>query len=258
MYPLPLRFLARLDIKGPHVVKGLQMEGLRIVGAPADLATFYVQGGADELLYLDIVASLYDRVLDLTQMQHAIARAFLPVTAGGGLSTCEAIGQALREGADKVALNTGVLARPALLTEAAQRFGSQALVLQVDAKSRGTWYEVYTHGGRQPTGRDVREWLQDARSLGAGEVLISAIDRDGMLTGPDLALARLARGVLDDCPLLYSGGVRGPTDCLALARVPVEGIAIGAALHADLCSLTQCKQALAPYDIPVRLETTYA
>ncbi len=165
---MPARLIARLDIKGPNLIKGVQMEGLRVMGDPYDFARRYYEAGVDELLYIDIVASLYGRS-KLTEVVRRTAQdVFVPMTVGGGIRTLDDVTELLRAGADKVAINTAAVARPDLISQVAKRFGSQAMVLSVEAKQQapGRW-EVYTETGRERSGLDVVEWVQRGVALGS-------------------------------------------------------------------------------------------
>lgn len=201
-----VRVIARLDIKGPNVVKGVHLEGLRIVGRPEHLASRYYQDGVDELIYLDQVASLYGRNnLDET-VRRSAEQIFVPLTVGGGIRTVEDIHRLLRAGADKVAINTAAIKNPELIREGARAFGSQCIVLYVEAKSRAPGrYECLTDNARERTGIDVMEWVRKAVDLGAGEILLTSVDREGTGKGYDLELtARVAQEV--GVPVIASGG----------------------------------------------------
>src|SRR3989344_5086511 len=185
-----MRIISRLDIKGPNVVKGLKLEGLRIVGKPAELTKKYYQQGADEILYIDIVASLYERNNLSKVVKEAISLGvFVPMTVGGGVRSLEDIQKLLNAGADKVAINTAATRRPELITEAARRFGSQCIVGSIEAKKIGPQkWEAYVDNGREKTGLDAVAWAVKLVELGAGELLITSVDRDGCESGYDLEL----------------------------------------------------------------------
>lgn len=184
-----IRIIPRLDIKGPNIVKGIYTEGLRVVGKPRDLARRYYQEGADEILYLDIVASLYQRNLDFELLKSVADEVFVPLTVGGGIRSLGDIENTLKSGADKVAINTYAVAHPEFLSEAAQQFGSQCIVLSVEAKrtANGSW-EAYTDGGREKTGVDAVEWIKRAIKLGVGEIVLTSVDKDGTKKGFDTDL----------------------------------------------------------------------
>ncbi len=217
---MSLRIIPRLDLKAPNLVKGVHLEGLRVLGDPARFARYYYQQGADELLYMDIVASLYQRNTILELVQATSREIFIPLTVGGGLRSLEDIRRALGSGADKVALNTAALARPELIREAAREFGSSAVVVSIEAKRRsGGGYEAYCDCGRERSGREVVEWARRACHLGAGEILLTSIDREGTGSGYDLELTRLvSRSV--PVPVIACGGAGRPGD---LVRVVQDG-----------------------------------
>lgn len=175
-----LRIIPRLDIKGPNLIKGIHLEGLRVMGDPQEFAIRYYEAGADELVYMDIVASLYGRNNLSDIIRRTADQVFIPITVGGGIRSVDDARHILRSGADKVAINTAAIARPELVTEVARRFGSQAMVLSIEAKQVGPGkWEAYTDNGRERTGLDVIEWVKRGVELGAGEVLLTSVDREG-------------------------------------------------------------------------------
>jgi cyclase len=201
-----LRIIPRLDIKGPNLVKGIHLEGLRVLGKPERFARYYYEQGADELLYMDVVASLYQRN-NLSDIVSRTAREiFIPLTVGGGLRTIDDIRNILRAGADKVSLNTAAIHRPELITEAAHQFGSSTIVVSIEAiKKPDGSYEAYTDNGRESTGVDVFKWAVQAAELGAGELLITSVDREGTGQGFDLELTRrISESV--SIPVIACGG----------------------------------------------------
>ena len=202
-----LRIIPRLDIKGSNLIKGIQLEGLRVLGDPQEFAIRYYQAGADELVYMDIVASLYGRNNLSDIIRRAAERVFIPITVGGGIRSVDDARHILRSGADKVAINTAAVARPELIGEVAQRFGSQAMVLSIEAKqvAPGKW-EVYTDNGRERTGLDVIEWTQRGVELGAGEILLTSVDREGTRKGFDIELTRQVSAAVP-VPVIASGGM---------------------------------------------------
>jgi cyclase len=188
---LNVRIIPRLDIKGPNLVKGIHLEGLRVLGKPERFARHYYEHGADELIYIDSVASLYGRNSLLDMIERTSKQIFIPLTVGGGLRSLDDIRTVLRAGADKVSLNTAAIRRPELITEAATRFGSSTIVVSIEAKKQSNGsYEAYTDNGREKTGMNVPEWAVRVAELGAGEILLTSIDREGTGTGFDLELTR--------------------------------------------------------------------
>lgn len=221
------RLIARLDIKGANLIKGIHLEGLRIIGSPNEHALRYYQQGVDELIYMDCVASLYGRN-HLGDIVRAAARdIFVPMTVGGGIRSVDDVSQVLRAGADKVAVNTAAVANPALITEISRRFGSQCMVLSVEAKEirPGKW-EVFTDNGREYTGLDVIEWIKKGVALGAGEVLLTSIDREGTRKGFDTELVRAVTSEVA-VPVIASGGMGELSD---LNNVVMQGRADAVAM----------------------------
>ena len=204
---LAVRIIPRLDIKGPNLVKGVQLEGLRVLGKPEYFARYYYEHGADELLYQDAVASLYGRNSLLDIVKKTATRMFIPLTVGGGLRTIDDIRQVLRAGADKVSINTEAIKRPQLIREASRAFGSSTIVVSIEAirKSAGV-YEAYVDYGRESTGVDPFDWALQAVELGAGELMVTAIDREGTGSGYDCELiAKISESV--PIPVIAAGGV---------------------------------------------------
>ncbi|MCS7015065.1 MAG: imidazole glycerol phosphate synthase cyclase subunit [Gemmatales bacterium] len=201
-----IRIIPRLDIKGPNLVKGIHLEGLRVLGKPEHFARYYYENGADELLYMDAVASLYNRNNLLHIVERTAKEVFIPLTVGGGLRSVEDIRAVLRAGADKVSLNTAALRRPELIREAAKAFGSSTIVISIEAiRQKDGTYRCYTDCGRQETGVDALEWAVQATELGAGEILVTSVDREGTGKGFDLELTRkIAEAV--SVPVIACGG----------------------------------------------------
>ena len=207
-----IRLIARLDIKGPNLIKSVQLEGLRVIGSPAEHALRYYKQGIDELLYMDCVASLYGRNHLNDIVKSAAEDIFVPITVGGGIRSVDDVLQILRAGADKVAVNTAAVMNPGLITEIAHRFGSQCLVLSIEAKNIGKErWEVYTDNGRQRTGIDVIDWVKRGIALGAGEILITSVDREGTRKGFDIALVN-AVSAESLVPVIASGGMGSTAD----------------------------------------------
>ena len=249
----PVRIVPRLDIKGPNVVKGIHLEGLRVVGKPGEMASKYYAEGADELVFIDIVASLYGRNNILDVVEAAARDVFIPMTVGGGIRSLEDIKAILRSGADKVAINTAATKRPEFVKEAAEVFGSQCIVLSVEAKQRGNGsWEALTDNGREKTGLDVLEWVERAVALGAGEVLATSIDREGTRKGFDMDLVRsLYRKV--KVPVIACGGAGSAEDVAAVFDGPVaDAVSCASIFHYDLLSLPELKSDLASRGFAVR------
>lgn len=230
-----IRIIPRLDIKGPNLVKGIHLEGLRVLGKPEDYARYYYETGADELLYMDVVASLYNRNSLLHIIERTAKEIFIPLTVGGGLRSIEDIRTALRAGADKVALNTAAIKDPRLIEEAAKKFGSSTIVLSVEAiqEPDGT-YRAYTDNGREPTGRDVFEWVRQATELGAGEILLTSVDREGTGSGFDIELIRrIAEAV--PIPVIAGGGAGRKEDVRAvIVEGKADAVGLASMLHYDV------------------------
>lgn len=224
------RLIARLDIKGPNLIKGIHLEGLRVIGSPHEHAVRYYEQGADELIYMDCVASLYGRNHLGDIVRAAANDIFVPLTVGGGIRSVEDAMQVLRCGADKVAINTAACANPSLIGDIARHFGSQCMVLSIEAKQvAANKWEVFTDNGREYTGRDVVEWARTGFEMGAGEILLTSIDREGTREGFDIALVKAVTDAVP-IPVIASGGMREPADAV---RVTLEGGADAVAM-ADL------------------------
>lgn len=227
-----LRLIARLDIKGPHLIKGVHLEGLRKVGDPQYYARRYYAAGIDEILYMDVAASLYGRKNLTDIVSHTCDDVFVPVTAGGGIRSVEDARELLRAGADKVAVNTAAVARPDLIGELAECFGSQCVVLSIEAKQDGpdSW-TVLTDNGREISGRDVHEWAVEGAARGAGEILLTSVDREGTRQGFDTALTeRVSRSV--EIPVIASGGMGSIDDLVAVVTEgAADAVAMADILH---------------------------
>jgi imidazole glycerol-phosphate synthase subunit HisF len=229
-----IRLIARLDIKGPNLIKGIHLEGLRVIGPPNERALRYYQQGIDELIYMDCVASLYGRNHLAEIIKTAALDIFVPLTVGGGIRTVDDATEILRAGADKVAINTGAVANPDLISDVARRFGSQCMVLSVEAKqiSSGQW-EVMTDNGRERTGLDVVDWVKESVKRGAGEILLTSVDREGTRKGFDLPLLHAVTSAIN-VPVIASGGMGQPAD---LVQAVIEGganaVAMADILHYD-------------------------
>lgn len=227
-----IRIIARLDIKGPNLIKGIHLEGLRVVGSPGEHALRYYLQGIDELIYMDCVASLYGRNHLGSIVSSAAKDIFVPMTVGGGIRSVDDATQILRAGADKVAVNTAAVSNPQLITEVARRFGSQCMVLSVEAKQVGhERWEVYTDNGRERTGLDVIEWVKRGVALGAGEILLTSVDREGTRKGFDTALVRAVAAEVS-VPVIASGGMGKPEDLVdVVLKGGADAVAMADILH---------------------------
>ena len=227
-----IRLIARLDIKGPNLIKSVHLEGLRVIGSPNEHALRYYLQGADELLYMDCVASLYGRNSLSGLVRDAAENIFVPMTVGGGIRSVDDATELLRSGADKVAVNTAAIGNPGLISDIARRFGSQCMVLSVEAKQVGPdRWEAYTDNGRERSGLDVVEWVKQAASLGAGEILLTSIDREGTRRGFDVALVRAVTQEVA-VPVIASGGMGSAEDLIALVETAeADAVAMADILH---------------------------
>lgn len=238
--------IPRLDIKGPNLIKGLQFEGLRVVGDPSEFAKRYYLEGADELLFVDNVASLYGRELMDALLSAVTEEVFIPITVAGGIRSVADAVRLLRHGADKVAVNTGAIDRPGLLNELVNEIGSQSVVLSVEAKSdvrTGTW-NCLKNFGRDTTELEVGNWINEAIDRGVGEILLTSVDRDGMGSGLDFELLKRVESV-STVPMILSGGFGRQTDLGPVAAsMALRAIASGRALHYRETSILGIKEAL--------------
>lgn len=250
---LAKRIIPCLDVKNGRVVKGVNFINLRDAGDPVEQAQLYDHMGADELVFLDIAASPEGRKTTAEMVRRVADQVFLPLAVGGGIRRVEDMREILMAGADKISINTAAVKNPGLLSAGAQRFGSQCIILAIDAKRNraGSW-EVYVNGGRTPTALDALEWARQAVALGAGEILLTSMDTDGTLAGYDLALTRAVAGVVN-VPVIASGGAGKAED---FAQVLTEGqadAALAASLFHDAhLTVGQVKQHLIGQGIPVR------
>ncbi|HTK52748.1 MAG TPA: imidazole glycerol phosphate synthase subunit HisF [Gemmatimonadaceae bacterium] len=246
------RLIVCLDVKGGRVVKGVRFESLRDVGDPVELARRYEADGADEVVYLDISASFEERSTLLDLARRTAERLFIPLTIGGGIRSANDVARALRAGADKVGVNTAAVESPEILTECAVRFGSQCVVASIDAKRHGESWLVYTRGGRRPTSLDAVMWARECVQRGAGELLVTSIDRDGSRTGYELELtAAIADAVA--VPVVASGGAGSASDvCDALVRGHADAALVAGILHEGVTTVQQIKKEMAHHGIPVR------
>lgn len=248
-----IRIIPRLDVKGTNVVKGIHMEGLRVMGSPVDLAKKYYAQGADEIIYMDIVASLYERNIDFDLVRAVADTLFIPLTVGGGIRTLQDIDNILRAGADKIAINTHAVRNPDFLYEAVHHFGSQCIVLSVEAKriNAGKW-EVYTDGGREHSNKDVIDWVQEALSYEIGEIMLTSVDFDGTRKGYDLELIEKI-SPLCPVPLVAYGGAKNAASMTeAVHKGHVDGLACASILHYGEYTIADIKKELRKQQLPIR------
>jgi cyclase len=256
---LAVRVIPCLDVDGGRVVKGINFRELRDAGDPVELAKVYDAEGADELTFLDISASHEGRATTMEIVSRTAEQVFIPLTVGGGVGSVEDVDRLLRAGADKVAVNTAALRRPELVAEIADRFGNQVLVLSVDARRAGggvnrlgdSGFEVTTHGGRQSAGRDAIAWAVEAAELGAGEILLNAMDADGTQDGFDLDLIRLVRAEVS-IPVIASGGAGRLEHFPPAVAAGADAVLAATVFHFGTLRIGEVKQTLAAAGYPVR------
>lgn len=249
-----IRLISRLDVKGPNLVKGVQFEGLRKLGKPNDFAKSYYEQGVDELLYIDIVASLYERN-NLTEIVRECTKdIFVPITVGGGIRTLDDAKKVLECGADKIAINTAAIKKPDIIGQIADKYGSQCMVLSIHAKQKSeNQWEVYYDNGREHTGMDVVEWAIRGYELGAGEILLTSVDREGTQKGFDIDLIKaVSRSV--PIPVIAGGGFGDKKDFVeAVNKGGADAVAIASALHYRKETISEIKLYAKAEEINVRL-----
>jgi cyclase len=249
---LTRRLIVCLDVKDGRVVKGTHFEQLRDVGDPCRMSVEYEREGADELVFLDISASSEERATLLNVARATAERLFIPLTIGGGIRTVDDVALALRSGADKVSVNSAAVANPALLSEAAARFGSQCVVASIDAKRHGEEWLVYTHGGKRETELDVIEWAARCVELGAGEILLTSIDMDGARSGYDIELTRAVATEVN-VPVIASGGAGSPASIVAaLVEGAADAALVAGILHDRVSTVRAIKGEMMRAGLPVR------
>lgn len=240
-----VRIIARLDIKNDYVIKGIHLEGLRKVGNPNEMATRYYNQGVDEIIFIDAVAAYYDR----NSLSDIIARTckdvFVPITVGGGIRSIEDIQTALNAGADKTAINTAAVRNPNFIKEASEIFGSQCIVASIEAKKiANSKWEVYVDNGREPTGKDVLEWAKEVESLGAGEIMITSIDKEGTKRGYDLELNKLISELVS-IPIIASGGAGSKEHIFdAITNTNIDAVSIASVFHYNIETVNSLKEYL--------------
>jgi cyclase len=250
---LTRRVIVCLDVSAGRVVKGVRFEGLRDVGDPVELAERYEREGADEIVFLDIGATHEARGTILDLARRTAERLFIPLTIGGGIRTVDDMAAALRAGADKVGVNSAAVQRPAILTEGARRFGAQCIVASIDARREGDSWRVYTSGARVRTEFDAVEWARECVSRGAGEILLTSIDRDGARTGYDLELTRAVSHAVT-VPVIASGGAGSALHlCDVIASAGADAALVAGILHDGVATVAGLKRAMREAHIPVRM-----
>ena len=254
---LAVRVIPCLDVDAGRVVKGVNFENLRDAGDPVELAKFYGESGADELVFLDITASSGNRETTYEIVRKTADQVFIPLTVGGGVRTLDDIDMLLRSGADKVGINTAAISNPGLLSDAAKRFGSQCIVLSVDARrvvdgtKTTSGFEVTTHGGRQGTGIDAIEWAKRGAELGVGEILLNSMDADGTKDGFDLELITLVRNAVS-IPVIASGGAGKASDFAPAVDAGANAVLAASVFHFGTVSIQEVKADLAAHGLTVR------
>ena len=234
------RIIARLDIKGENVVKGINLEGIRPVGKPDILANKYYKQGVDEIIYMDVVASLYGRNSLVKYIKVAAKNIFVPLTVGGGIRNIDDIKEVLNNGADKVAINTAAIKNPGLIKEASEMIGSQSIILSIEAKKqRDNSWEAYFNNGREKSGINVIDWIEEAEKLGAGEILLTSVDNEGLKRGMDIKLLEAIKNKFK-IPLIFAGGV-GNIKHIKEVREKVDAIAIASILHYEETTISEIK-----------------
>jgi cyclase len=252
------RIIPCLDVDGGRVVKGVQFTNLRDAGDPVELAAAYDAAGADEITFLDITATSDGRKTMVDVVRRTAREVFIPLTVGGGIRDTDDMYELLRAGADKVAINSAAVRRPALLAEGSERFGAQCIVLSIDARRRGAGWEVTTHGGRRGTGMDVIEWARQGVDLGAGEILLNSIDADGTREGYDLPLVRAISSSVS-VPVIASGGVGTLAHLLdGFVEGGAHAVLAASIFHFGQHTIAEAKTFLEQAGVPVRAATAVA
>ena len=247
-----IRLIARLDIKSPNLVKGIQLEGLRKLGNPNDCALKYYLQGVDELFYADIVASLYERNSLLDIIEKTTNDVFVPITVGGGIRSIKDVEAALRAGADKVSINTAAIKNPLIIKEVSQKFGSQCMVLSIQAKRHSGYWEAYYDNGREHSYLDVVEWAKKGEELGAGEIMLTSVDKEGMTKGFDVELVKAVTNVVS-IPVIASGGMGKLEDINEVVKNGhADAVAMAHVLHYDQQTINSIREYCLRQKIQVR------
>ena len=251
---LSIRIIPCLDVTDGRVVKGINFTNLVDAGDPVEMASLYNAEGADELTFLDISASVVGRETTLDVVRRTAEQVFIPLTVGGGIRSVEDVDRLLRAGADKISINTAAITRPQLIAEIADRFGSQVLVLSVDARRANTdsGFEVTTHGGRESAGLDALKWVEDACALGVGEILLNSMDADGTRAGYDIGMISAVRAVTQ-VPLIASGGAGSAEDFAAALEAGADALLAASVFHFGVHRIGDIKSYLNAQGYPVRM-----
>lgn len=247
-----VRLIARLDVKSPNLVKGIQLEGLRKLGDPNEFALKYYLQGADEIIYEDIVASLYERNSLLDIIKKTTDNIFVPITVGGGLRSVDDVAAALRAGADKISINTAAIKDPNIITQVARCFGSQCMVLSIQAKRRDGQWKAYYDNGRENSNLDVIEWAKKGEALGAGEIMLTSVDQEGTAKGFDVDIVRAITDSVS-IPVIASGGMGKLEDIYAVIKNGhADAVAMAHVLHYNHLTINHVRQYCLEQEIPVR------
>jgi imidazole glycerol-phosphate synthase subunit HisF len=247
-----IRIIPRLDIKGQNLIKGIHLEGLRVMGNPNDFAKLYYNAGADEIIYMDVVASLYGRNNLHDIIKSTVKDIFIPITVGGGIKNLDDIDEILRSGAEKVAINTAITRDPEFITRASRRFGSQCIVASIEAKQNGSSWEVMVENGREKTNIDAIQWAEKLEKLGAGEILITSIDMEGTCKGFDNQLIKNISSIVN-IPVIASGGMGSPLDGVkVINQSEADAVAIANILHYKKYTLHEIRKVFLEHNIKVR------
>lgn len=250
---LAKRIIAALDIREGRVVKGIKFQNIRDAGDPIELAKRYEEEGIDEIVFLDITASYEKRQILLDLVKRIAEEIYVPFTVGGGIKSVEEIREIIKSGADKVFLNTAAVENPGLISEAAEVVGSANLVIAIDAKWNGRYWEVYTHGGRKPRSMDAVEWAKEVERLGAGEILLTSMDTDGTQEGFDIPLTKAIVEAVD-IPVIASGGAGSPEHFYEAFKIGASAALAASIFHYGKYTVRELKEYLARKGVPIRLE----
>jgi len=251
---LTKRIIPCLDVKDGRVVKGVNFVNLRDEGDPVELASFYDDQGADELVFLDITATHEDRKIILDIAEKTASQVFMPFTIGGGIKTVNDMREILKAGADKVSINSAAVKNPEIINQGAEKFGSQCIVVAIDAKRENNHWQVYIHGGRKDTGLDVMDWAQEVENKGAGEILLTSMDADGTRDGYDIELLKEINKMVN-IPVIASGGAGKPEHLeQAILEGNADAVLAASIFHEKEYTIKEVKEYLAEAGIPVRKE----